>query len=175
MKERGLNRGEIRKQKVIRCSKCLQASLRGFAHKSGDTVPAEGKLVLWVDMMWFYVLRCHAVMFQSHITCCAAWALLQLPAALLPLIWHCAHVSCVFSLPADLMCAAAFSGLEWKEMIHKKGKAYDKRNLGEKKKKWLSFSTDLSMPYCICLALPMNVGYLLCYYLFYCSTHSESF
>lgn len=38
----------------------------------GHRVPAEDKLVLWVDMMWFCILQCQAVVFQSHITRCAA-------------------------------------------------------------------------------------------------------
>lgn len=61
-------------------------------------------------------------------------------------------------------------------------KGNDIKETSEEKKKemselmfWVCFSTDLSMPYCIYLALPMNVGYLLCNYLFYCSTHPESF
>lgn len=40
--------------------------------------PAEGKLVLGVDVMWFYTLQCHAVLSQSCIARSVTGAFLQL-------------------------------------------------------------------------------------------------
>lgn len=49
------------------CRRPCKASLA-----RGHRVPAEDKLVLRADVMWFCILQCRAVMFQSHNTRCAA-------------------------------------------------------------------------------------------------------
>lgn len=82
IKEKEMNGGEINKWNVIQCSKCSEHNSEALHGSMKKHSPTEGKLVFWLDGMWFNILQWHAVMCQSSMSYSDAAAFLQLSASM---------------------------------------------------------------------------------------------